>query len=383
MTVKGTLPLCTLTIACALALSLGCESSPADSAASTSTSLASGGAGAGGRGGVGGGTGGGGAAGGSAPTGSGGSNDGSPGFYPKIYGVNGWAATVWAIPMDTTKTELHVNGDRLEWRSYGAEDPDKLDASMVEVAKRGGYVTLLVQRANLDEIGAVAQQFGPGGAWTQSHPDLASHALKSIEIENETEGWWWPGRDNDPEAYGGRLQTAIAAAAAGNPNVFVFPNFGDAGQQIQLTDAQGNPNGTWITNWNERVLSQIPDLFQKPNVGGAILHEYTDAATIASHLDTFQTWESGLPGGSTKGILVTEVNMSNCDGAESLYVTGLPQMVAVMKARPFVLGFWIFNLKGYTGCPNDGFWDVANPPNPKQQRIDATRAAIDLAIQSP
>ena len=319
---------------------------------------------------------------------------------PKVYGVNAWSSGAWAISggLDAIKSALHPNGDRIEWMSYAGNGYTELDNSMVGLAQRGAYLTLVVNRGHQGDIGAIAQHYGPGGAWAQANPSLASYTLRYIEIENESYGDWWSGYDNWPEDYGDRVATAVTAAYNGNPNVLVYPNLVSPRELnpdcsgCPNTDVHLNRGGTWISaqSWNDRVLSRIPDLFNHPNVGGVVAHYYgsasdPSAATLLKLVDALNNWMNSKTGGPGHKIIITEINMINpCPTSwnENDFVTGLPALVHGVATRSYVQGMWFFTLRGYdqpSGC--QGFWDYSNRGSgydaPRQSRIDATRAAID------
>jgi len=192
------------------------------------------------------------------------------------------------------------------------------------------------------------------------------------ELLNEPFGWWYRGGDNDPASYGKIARAAITTAKLANPKARFYVALRNEGEDVKLKD------GTWIQDWNARVLAAAPDLFQLCD--GFTCHAYDTPTSVGALLDKTKAWAWSQPGGNGKPFQITECNLSDqtsqTEAAEVAAMTGLVQMV---KARPWIESLLVYAWKS-TSQPWLSF--LNSDGTPKASRCAAFKAAVQGPVQT-
>jgi hypothetical protein len=161
--------------------------------------------------------------------------------------------------------------------------------------------------------GQVAARYGAGGAFWQSHAELAQYAPVYFELWNEP---WWPqfSQPVDPARYARLVKAAGQAIHSANPQA----------KAIAATDWQYSLDGgaTWRSSWTDAMLAAVPDL--GAYVDAFSVHPYSDHYNVdvwtGSNWQTAKLDKEIRPdlvshGLGDKPIWVTEIGWPTCASA--------------------------------------------------------------------
>jgi polysaccharide biosynthesis protein PslG len=215
-------------------------------------------------------------------------------------------------------------------------------------------------------VAAVVARYGQGGAFWQSHPDLANYAVQTFELWNEP--YYSDGNDGDydPGRYARLVKAAAIAGRQADPNAqFLLA----AENQAQLVGSK------WVW-WVNALYQAVPDLNDYFN--GVAVHPYGDNLTSLSYPIPGRAYHGyqqvrrvqsihdqfAAHGAGNKPLWITEIGWPTCTSGSDRCTTPQGQAndladvfnLARTAWKSFVQAVFVYSY-------DDAYADSANPEN--------------------